>query len=45
MSAVTLLPVFPPNWKLGVGNSCTNSNPVKENREKKNHEKKGALRK
>lgn len=30
MSAVTLLPVLPPNWKLGVGNSCTNTNPVKQ---------------
>lgn len=34
MSAVTLLPVCPPNWKRGVGNSCTNSNPVKEQRQK-----------
>lgn len=33
MSAATLLPVFPPNWKLGVGNSCTNSNPVRQHRE------------
>lgn len=30
MSADTLLPVLPPNWKLGVGNSCTNSNPVRQ---------------
>lgn len=34
MSAVTLLPVFPPNWKVGVGNSSTNTNPVKQHREK-----------
>lgn len=34
MSAVTLLPVFPPNWKVGVGNSSTNTNPVKKHREK-----------
>lgn len=34
MSAVTLLPVFPPNWKVGVGNSSTNRNPVKKHREK-----------
>lgn len=32
MSAVTLLPVLPPNWKLGVGNTCTNSNPVRQHR-------------
>lgn len=30
MRAVTLLPVLPPNWNLGVGNSCTNSNPVRQ---------------
>lgn len=33
MSAVTLLPVLPPNWKVGVGNSSTNSNPVRQYRE------------
>lgn len=33
MSAATLFPVLPPNWKLGVGNSCTNSNPVRQHRE------------
>ena len=32
MSAVTLLPVLPPNWKLGVGSSCTNSNPMMQHR-------------
>lgn len=42
MSAVTLLPFLPPNWKLGVGNSCTNSNPVRQHREKV-HVKKCAL--
>lgn len=31
--AVTVLPVLPPNWKFGVGNSCTNSNPVRQHRE------------
>ena len=34
-SAATVLPVLPPNLKLGVGNSCTNSNPVRQHREKK----------
>ncbi len=33
MSAVTLLPFLPPNWKLGVGNSSTSSNPVRQHRE------------
>lgn len=33
MSAATLLPVLPPNWKVGVDNSCTNSNPVKQHKE------------
>lgn len=32
MSAVTALPVLPPNWKEGVGNSWTNSNPAREHR-------------
>lgn len=36
MSAATLLPVLPPNWKVGVDNSCTNSNPVKQHTQKKN---------
>lgn len=33
MSTATLLPVLPPNWKVGVDNSCTNSNPVKQHKE------------
>lgn len=33
MRAATLFPVLPPNWKLGVGNSCRNSNPVRQHGE------------
>lgn len=48
MSAVTLLPIFPPNWKWDVGNSCTNSNPAKKQKQKeqvKKLEKSGVPRK